>query len=35
MAGSTTVALSLFPEGCEEQDGRSFFLARVLHCSYV
>jgi hypothetical protein len=22
-------------EGCDEQDGRSFFLARVLHCSYV
>jgi hypothetical protein len=23
------------PSGCEEQDGRSFFLARVVNCFYV
>jgi len=27
----TTVALGLFPQCCEEQDGRSFFLVRMLY----
>ena len=31
VAGLTTVALGLFPQCCEEQDGRSFFLFRMLY----